>query len=155
VKVVTRNTALSAPLSSSATIGILGGRITIPGTGLSVIVPAGAVLSPTRFTATALAGSQGAYEFEPRGTHVLVARLVTQSLVGTSANTSGLLNLGLKGGYFADQSALDPAAGTGIVSELLGASVSLLTRTVTFPVFHFSGYLVAVGCQSDDASGNQ
>src|SRR4051794_24923521 len=53
VQVVTRNTALSTPLSSSVVIGVFGGRITIPGAGLSVVVPPGAVLSPTRFTATA------------------------------------------------------------------------------------------------------
>jgi hypothetical protein len=155
VTVVTRNTPLAAPLSATATIGLFGGQIILPGTGLKVIVPPFALTSSKQITVTALAGNQVAYEFQPHGIQFLVPILISQNLVGTSANTGGLLNLNLKGGYFANASDLNPLAGTGLVSELLGTSISLLTKTVTFPAFHFSGYLVAIGEGSNSSSDSQ
>src|SRR5256885_1977233 len=64
VYVVTRNIALDGPVTASAVIGALGGRIALPGTGLTVVVPALAVMTPTLITVTAVAGREGAYEFE-------------------------------------------------------------------------------------------
>ena len=145
VNVVRRNTPLPSPISASAVIGAFGGQLSLPGAGLKVIVPAFALTAPTRITVTAVAGSQVAYEFEPHGTRFLVPLLVTQDLNGTSAATGGLLPPSLVAGYFASLSDLDPLAGTGLVSELLGVGVNLSSKTATFPVFHFSGYLVATG----------
>jgi hypothetical protein len=154
VNVVTRDTPLATSLSTSAVIGAFGGHLSLPGAGLSVVIPAFAVASPTRITVTAVAGNQVAYEFEPHGTHFLVPLVVTQNLVGTSALSGGLLPKPLSAAYFASLSDLDPLGGTALVSELLGTSVSLLTKTATFPVFHFSGYLVATGLADgrDDSS---
>jgi hypothetical protein len=143
VQVVTRNTPLSQSVSTSATIGAFGGSLTVPGTGLHVVVPPFAVTSPTLFTVTAVAGSQVAYEFEPHGIHFLVPLVATQSLVGTSAYSSGLLPNTIVAGYFASVSDLDPQNGTALVSELLSTSLSLLNHSATFSIFHFSGYLVA------------
>ena len=145
VQVVQRNTPLPAPLSTSAVIGPLGGQLSIPAAGLKVVVPALALTSPTRITVTAVAGSQVAYEFEPHGIRFLVPLVVSQNLVGTNANTASLLSKGLVAGYFRSLSDLDPLAGTGLVTELLGVAINLNTKTATFPVFHFSGYLVATG----------
>jgi hypothetical protein len=146
VTVVTRNTPLATAQSASAMIGLLGGQLSIPGAGLKVIVPPFALRSWTRITVTAVAGNQLAYEFEPHGIRFLVPLLVSQNLTGTSAlNGGGLLPKPVIAGYFADLSDLDPLGGTALVSELLGTSVSLLTKTATFPIFHFSGYLVATG----------
>jgi hypothetical protein len=145
VAVITRNVPLAAPISASATIGALGGVINLPGAGLKVVVPALAVTSPTRLTVTALAGSQVAYEFEPHGTRFLVPLIATQNLVGTSALNGGLLPAPLFTGYFSSVSDLNPLNGTGLVSELLGTSVSLLTKTAVFPIPHFSGWLIATG----------
>ena len=150
VNVVRRNTPLAAPISTTGTIGILGGQISIPAAGIKVVIPAFALTSTTQITVTAVAGDQVAYEFHPHGIQFLAPLLVTQNLTGTSASGS-LLQLGLKGGYFANLSDLDPAAGTGLVSELLGVSVNLSAKTVTFPVFHFSGYLVAT---TENGSGD-
>ena len=155
VTVAQRNTPLAAPLSASATIGILGGQITIPGAGLKVVVPPFALTSSKYITVTALAGNQVAYEFQPHGIQFLAPVLVSQNLVGTNAYTGGLLNLNLKGAYFANVSDLNPLAGTGLVSELLGTTVNLLTKTATFPVFHFSGYLVALGDNGSMVDANQ
>jgi hypothetical protein len=149
VGVVTRDVPLVTSQSASAVIGAFGGQLRLPGAGLLVIVPPFAVSSPTRMTVTAVAGSQVAYEFEPHGTHFLVPLLVTQNLNGTSALSGGLLPKPVYGAYFANLSDLDPLGATALVSELLNTSVSLLTRTATFPVFHFSGYLVATGLESN------
>ncbi|MEO5567465.1 MAG: hypothetical protein ABIR92_03180 [Gemmatimonadaceae bacterium] len=148
VNVVTRDTPLPAPLSASATIGVLGGVITLPGAGLKVVVPALSLTKSTNITVTAVAGNQLAYEFQPHGIRFLVPLVVTQNLVGTSALSGGLLPQPLSAGYFANLSDLDPLAGTGLVTELLGTTVSLVTKTVTFSVVHFSGYLIATGKES-------
>src|SRR3954470_6061934 len=58
VKVVTRNTPLAAPISASATIGLLGGQIKLPAAGLKVVVPALAFAKATKVTVTAVAGNQ-------------------------------------------------------------------------------------------------
>jgi hypothetical protein len=146
VTVVTRNTPLAAPLTASAYIGILGGQISIPGAGLKVVVPALALTKTTRITVTAVAGNKVAYEFQPHGIRFVTPLLVTQNLVGTSAYSNGLLSLKpLVAGYFQSLSDLDPLSNTGLVSELLGVTTSLVTKSATFPVFHFSGYLIATG----------
>jgi hypothetical protein len=141
VQVVTRNTPLSQPIASSAVIGAFGGSLSVPGTGLRVVVPPFAVMSPTRFTVTAVAGNEVAYEFEPHGIRFLTPLVVTQDLSGTNAN-SGLLHP-VVAGYFADISDLNLDAGTALVSELLNTSLNLLNHSATFAVFHFSGYLIA------------
>jgi hypothetical protein len=143
VQVVTRNAPLADELSNSTTVGIFGGSLSLPGTGLRIVVPPFAVTSPTRITVTAVAGSQVAYEFEPHGIHFLAPLVVTQDLAGTSAYNNGLLQRGIVAGYFANVTDLNPDAGTALVSELLSTSLSLLNHNATFAVFHFSGYLVA------------
>ena len=159
VTVVTRNTPLPAPVSASATIGIFGGQIKVPGTGLRVVVPALALSKTTKITVTAVAGNQVAYEFEPHGIRFLTPLLVTQDLTNTSAaNSSGLLNTvlsgGLVAGYFSSLSDLNPSAGTALVSELLGVALNLSSKSATFSVFHFSGYLVAMGDGAFDSDSH-
>ncbi len=154
VKVVTRNTPLAAPISASATIGLLGGQIKLPGAGLKVVVPALALTRATTITVTAVAGNQVAYEFYPHGTKFLVPLIVTQDLANTNAAGSGgllnsLLSGGIFAGYFSSVSDLNQPGGTALVSELLGVVLNLSSKTATFTVFHFSGYLVAM---SDNAS---
>ena len=156
VKVVTRDTPLAAPISVSATLGPLGGTIRVPGTGLKVVVPALALTKSTKITVTAVAGNQVAYEFEPHGIRFLTPLLMTQDLAGTSAvNSSGLLSNiltgGLVAGYFSSTSDLNQLDGTALVSELLGVALNLSSKTATFSVFHFSGYLVATGESVSDS----
>jgi hypothetical protein len=152
VTVVRRNTPLAAPLTASATIGAFGGTINLPGAGLKVVVPPFALTSPKLITVTAVAGSQVAYEFQPHGIRFLVPLIVTQNLTGTSAVSGGLIQRPIFAGYFADLSDLDPLSNTGLISEVLGVSLSLLTKQATFPVFHFSGYLIATGSRPDASS---
>ena len=145
VRVVTRDAPLSAPVSASRLIGFLGGTISLPEAGLSVVIPPFALTSPTTITVTAVPGSELAYEFEPHGTVFRVPLLVTQQLAGTSAYAGGLLATNLRAAYFADAMDLDQLNGTALVSELLGTSINTLNGTVSFAVRHFSGYLIAAG----------
>jgi ZU5 domain-containing protein len=159
VHVVSRNSPIASQ-SASAVIGAFGGRLALPGAGLTVVIPPFAVASPTTITVTAVAGSKVAYEFSPHGTQFLVPLLVSQDLSNTNALPAGLLSGLLSpkfvAGYFTSVSDINQVNGTAIVSELLSTVLSLGTKTVTFPVFHFSGYLVATGNQStDDGSGSQ
>src|SRR5688572_1565834 len=150
VKVVTRNTPLAAPVSASATVGLLGGTINMPSVGLKVVIPPLAAKLGTKITVTAVPGTQVAYEFQPHGIRFLTPLIVTQNLNNTSAVGSGgllnsLLNGGIFAGYFSNVSDLNQSAGTALVSELLGVALNLSSKSATFTVFHFSGYLVAMG----------
>ena len=137
-----RTKPLAKDLSASAYIGALGGRLAIPGAGITVVVPPLALTSTKLVTVTALAGSNVAYSFEPHGTKFLVPLVVTQDLSGTQAQAGGLINpLSLFVGYFPDN--------TNILSvtELLNINLNLLNQTAVFTVTHFSGYIVASGRQ--------
>jgi hypothetical protein len=135
-----RTTPLPTNLTASAYIGALGGSLSIPGAGITVVVPPLALTSTKLVTVTALAGSNVAYEFEPHGTKFLVPLVVTQNLSNTQAKSGGLINpLSLFVGYFPDD--------TNVLSvtELLNVNVNLLNQTAVFTVTHFSGYIVASG----------
>jgi hypothetical protein len=135
-----RTVPLAKDYSASAYIGILGGTITIPNAGVTVVVPALALRYPTRITVTALAGSNVAYEFAPHGIKFPVPLVVVQNLNNTQAQSGGLVNpLSLKAGYFPDSSSVTS------VTELLDVNVNLLSQTAIFTVWHFSGYILAGG----------
>jgi hypothetical protein len=153
VNVVTRDTPLSAPQSASAFIGVFGGRISLPGAGLTVYIPPFALETPTVITVTAVAGNQVAYEFEPHGTQFRVPLIASQNLTGTSASTGGVLPSVLYAGYFANVADLNQLNATALVSELLGTSISSSGRA-SFLIGHFSGYLIAAGlADSGDGEG--
>lgn len=151
VNVLTRTTPLASPVSASQLIGVLGGTIVLPGTGLTVVVPAFALTSPTTITATAAAGDLVAYEFEPHGTTFNVPVVLTQQLSGTSAGTQ--VAAPLLAGYFRSLADLDPLSGTAWVTELLNVSVGLGGTTATFGVTHFSGYLLGSGRSEGEGEG--
>lgn len=135
-----RNTPLAKNITVSKNIGILGGTISIPAAGLTLVVPPLAVGRTLTFSVTALAGSNVAYEFAPHGTKFLLPLVMTQNLVGTNAS---LLSVGLSLGYFPDSK--NPTS----VSELLGVQVDLLKLVGVSTISHFSGYIYATG-RSDE-----
>ena len=140
VTALQRTTPLAKPITTSAYIGALGGKLTIPGAGLTVVVPPLALTSTKLITVTALAGSNVAYDFGPSGTKFLVPLVVTQDLRNTQAKSGGLINpLSLFVGYFPDDKNILS------VTELLNLNVNLLSQTAVFTVTHFSGYIVASG----------
>jgi hypothetical protein len=134
-----RTTPLATSISASAYIGPLGGAISLPQAGLTVVVPALALSSRQLITVTALAGSDVAYEFAPHGLRFLVPLVATQGLGSTQVG-AGLLDPKLLFvGYFTD------ASKDNVVSELLSVGVS--AGVAVFPIWHFSGYIVASGRQ--------
>ncbi len=139
VTALKRTTPLPAPISASAYIGPLGGVISLPGAGLTVVVPALALSSKQIITVTALAGSDVAYEFAPHGLKFPLPLVATQSLGSTQAG-AGLIDPKLLFvGYFTD------ATKDNVISEVLDVGVS--AGVAVFPIRHFSGYIVASGRQ--------
>lgn len=139
---ITRNTPLAEGVSWSFTVGPSGATSSNSVVGLTIRVPYGAVSSPTTITVTALKGSAVAYSFAPHGLQFDRNVILTQKLQGTSAG-SQLLPL-LTGAYFAnDDDILDN--GLAIVTELLSGLLNPLTKSFSFGIEHFSGYLVASG----------
>jgi hypothetical protein len=132
-----RTTPLASDIVVSKTIGVLGGTITIPNAGLTIVVPALAVSKSTAFKITARKGSYLAYDMEPHGTKFLLPLVATQSLVNTNAR--GILNLKLSLGYYTDPSRITT------VSELLGVQIDLLKLTAVSTIPHFSGYIFVSG----------
>lgn len=135
---VNRTTPLANDVVWSFTAGPLGAVSSNASVGLTIVVPAGALSATKTITVTALSGAPVAYKFEP---HLEFSRKVylTQDLRGT---TAGLLAL-YSGGHFAtDRLELTPD-GLAVVTELVPSLTSLLTRTTTFGVTHFSGWILA------------
>ncbi len=140
-KAVARTTALAKDVIVSKTIGSAGGTLSIPSLGLTLTVPKGAVSGPTTFSATAIAGTVVAYDFEPHGATFAKALTITQSLTGTDWYQKGYSSA--KGGYYQDRSLIDQVLNIVWTLELLPATVT--SGSVQFQVKHFSGYMVA-GC---------
>lgn len=149
---ITRNAPLANDVSWSFTIGSGGAMSSNSSVGLTISIPSGAVSSPTVITVTALKGSAVAYSFAPHGIQFSRNVILTQELQGTSVGTQ-LLPV-LSGGYFAnDEDLLDN--GLALVSEVLSGLTNPLTKTFSFPIEHFSGYLVATGRGSRNAEGTE
>lgn len=140
VRPLTRRSPLRTDLSASARIGAAGGVLRLPQAGLTVTVPPGAVTSPTNFSVTALAGSDVAYEFEPHGTVFLRPLTAVQELRGTRHLLAGSA---LMAGYFPNRSALSTSGLGTLVSERIAGAVDLRRTSFTWPIEHFSGYIVA------------
>lgn len=135
---------LAQPITASTYIGALGGMLSIPAAGLTVVVPPLALASPRLISVTALPGTVVAYEFAPHGTQFLVPVIATQSLLNTAAKNGGLIDpASLFVGYFPND--------TNIVSvtELLNISVDVLRQVGVFDILHFSGYILASGSDGD------
>jgi hypothetical protein len=144
VTALQRTTPLAQPITRSAYIGVLGGVLSLPGAGLTVVVPPLALTSTKLISVTALAGSNVAYTFSPHGTQFLVPVVATQSLVNTEAARGGSINpLSLFVGYFPDDNNIFS------VTDILQLNINLLSQTAVMTLPHFSGYIVATGYGSD------
>jgi hypothetical protein len=144
-----RTSPLAAPESASARIGMLGGQLSLPGAGLTVVVPPLALVTPVTITVTALAGSNVAYEFSPHGLQFVTPVVATQDLSVTQARAGGSIDpLLLFVGYFPSSS--NPTS----VTELLSLQINLLQQTSTVLLPHFSGYIWSSGRTSDDSTAS-
>jgi hypothetical protein len=142
VDVLQRTRPLGRDYAASAVIGTGGGTLRIPEAGFAITFPAGAVRTPVTVRATALAGSNVAYRFEPHGLVFQKEPVIAQDLGLTEALTR-LLFRQLEGGYVPDESTL--GGGTAVVSETRPASVDLLRLRMTFTIRHFSAYVASSG----------
>jgi hypothetical protein len=144
VVVLQRATPLPSNITVTKVIGSGGGTITVPGAGLTVAVPSGAVAYPTTFTVTVLAGRPVAYEFGPHGTKFAKPLTMTQDLRVSYLTPEALQYMHFHAGYFSSTTNLIDSLLRAIVSELLPASADANSMVVRFNVSHFSGYLVAI-----------
>jgi hypothetical protein len=134
-----RTTPLAADLTVSQSIGPSGGALAIPGAGLRVYVPRGALNRTITITATALKGDQVAYEFGPHGTRFALPLVMMQATAGTNADnvpTGAVLKLA----YFTSPGALDPVGKKVRFAELMPQLGLVLDDAIAFPVWHFSGW---------------
>jgi len=141
----------TAPLATSQTvsaqIGTLGGRLSLPGAGLTVVIPPLALVTPVTITITAPAGSDVAYEFSPHGLSFVAPIVATQDLSVTQARAGGLIDpLSLFVGYYPDSSSITT------VTELLNLQVNLSAQTSTALLRHFSGYMWSSGREGSDSA---
>ena len=137
---VHRSKALAEDVSWKFTVGPSGGQSSNSKVGLTVHVPKGALDRSVTITVTALKGTAVAYRFEP---HLEFDKKVvlTQSLSGLEYS---LLDA-MYGAHFEGDSPEYTSSGSAVVTELVGATLNLLTNSVSFGVRHFSGWIVASG----------
>lgn len=141
--IITRLVPLSAPVTWSFVASPLGSKSTNLTTGLTVIVPAGAVSVPTTITVTAEAGAPVAYDFQPAGLKFKTPITLVQDMSLTDLVT-GLLGATPQGAYFASsQLQYDSTTGLGTVNELEPTTTNLLLMQTRVSVSHFSGYTFA------------
>ena len=135
------------PSPVSQTIGVLGGTITLPETGLTVSFPAGAVAAPITITITPDA-DYVAYKMEPAGTQFLAPVTVTQSIASTELAGRELTSL-LYAAYIADDKL--SLSGKVPVNELMPAQTifsplaPLVPQAHVWIIRHFSRYMLASG----------
>ncbi|MFN8582623.1 MAG: hypothetical protein U0163_16815 [Gemmatimonadaceae bacterium] len=128
-------------VSVSAVIGVNGGVLSIPQSGITLTVPAGAVSAPVKFQITSLKGLSVAYEFEPHGMVFNKPLTIRQDLT----KTLYLPGLPVGGAYFKSRDQLDLLGRKGTIDETIQSLLNPSVRVLEFPVRHFSGYLVSCG----------
>jgi hypothetical protein len=136
VVVVQRFVSLAEDEVVTTTVGPLGGRISLPNAGLTLVVPPGAVTAPTSITVSAPAGNLLGYSFHPHGLTFNVPLLASQDLSGTNAFAGlGAMSPNLVAAYF--EGSLTPS-----VEALEILPLGLSGRLGLFNIQHFSGYIV-------------
>ena len=149
---ITTRTATISGEQKIAYIGQFGGTITLPNSGLTVVVPAGAVSGTTKFTITAPAGNAVAYDFQPHGIKFAVPLVVTQDL--SKVNFSFSSGQTLRAGYFG-QGSLDLTQNTALVSEVFPVTFNSTRTRATFKIGHFSGYMMSTGLTDENIEESQ
>ena len=142
---LTRDEALTEPVTRSFTFSTKGGRLEMKELGLRVDVPEGAIPGNSlTITVTALPGSDVAYDFQPHGTVFLKPLAFRQDLDNTSWDHSDFKGVVI-GGYFETESQLHAIDGLALLNELYPVTID--SKRATFEIKHFSGYMVSGGRQ--------
>jgi uncharacterized membrane protein YdcZ (DUF606 family) len=135
-----------------AYVGRSGGTITLPKSGLTVVVPYGAVSSTTKFTITAPAGTAVAYDFQPHGLKFAAPLVVTQDLTKLAYTLSS--GPTLRAGYYGEGS-LDLTNNTALVTEIFPVAFNAAGTRATFKIGHFSGYMMSTGLTDEKIEESQ
>jgi hypothetical protein len=130
----------------SKTIGVDGGTISMPETGLTMVFPAGAVGAPLTITVTS-DDRYVAYKMEPSGTTFSKDVVVTQQLSFTEV-AGAPLRTQLFAAYIADDNL--QLSGKVPVLEVEPSTTTLssltsLPQAQTWLIRHFSRYMLASG----------
>jgi hypothetical protein len=114
-------------------------------TGLTIVIPRGALTTTQTITVRAPAGSLIQYEFGPHGLQFAKPVELRQDL--TLADLTVLLGLDKISGAYYGQGSLqyDPSTNLAHVDELEPTTVNLLTLSTSVKIQHFSGYILATG----------
>ena len=131
--------------SDTATIGSNGGVLELKSAGLKIVVPMGAVSSPTKFSVRTVAGGLVAYDFQPHGVRFAAPLKFEQDLSKTEAGKADLRTMRLEGAYFADARQLDARLGTALVDQFLPIDLDVNRHKVSMKLWHFSGYMMSTG----------
>jgi hypothetical protein len=153
VKVLPRKAEQEKAETGTLTItSAKGGSIVLPGAGVRLDVPAGAIRSGSvTIVMTATPGRMVAYEFQPHGLKFAKQVMLYQDLDQTLFQAG----LTLWGGY--NLESVDQAKGQVTSLESVLATVATDRKTgktsAAFPIWHFSGYVLTSGRAEDDPAG--
>src|SRR5205814_1103497 len=136
-----RVSKLREDVVASIDVDSQGGVLVIgDGAGATLTIPPLAVLTQTRITVTAKAGSAMIYEFEPHGLVFNVPLLFEQDVKNSSSVSSNLPLLA----YY-DGSDVDAVNGLATVLEHESSAIDLPRGKFYGLIPHFSGYMVSSG----------
>lgn len=144
VPVLQRVVPLRSDEIVTATIDQQGGKIYLPKADVLVTVPTGAVNQETKFTVTAIKGSDVALLFDPHGITFQKPVTVEVSLAGTVGLLDLLLGTRLYAGYV-PRGRAGITNGMAEITETIPTTVNQRSRKAIFGVWHFSGYILATG----------
>lgn len=124
----------SQTVSTTSVISTLGGLLSVGGSSISI--PAGALLQPVTMTLTVPASRYMEIEVSVEGSEHFVFELPAIVNLNYSRCTSILLDLFPAQAWYWD-------AETRKLLEQMPGVDDKLTRTVTFPTIHLSGFIIA------------
>lgn len=140
-------THVNATRSVSATIGVDGGTLTIPGSDFTITFPYGALSTPTNITITSDASGYVSYDMQPHGLTFRKPVIVTQKLRNTAVYGTPLaIN------SFCAFFATDLLDLSGILQALEIETTTIFSNpntgqaeVETWQLNHFSRYMLASG----------
>ncbi len=126
-----------------------GGKIEISEADFELEIPKKAFDGPKlEITVRARPGNVVAYEFEPHGIVFNQPLRFTQKLGHTNLKGVKLppgFQAELSGAYFPNPNWMDSETGLAVVTEFLPADLTWTKDELSFPIWHFSGYMISTG----------
>lgn len=153
VSVVDWLVPLQSNVSWSFTAGPAGVRSSNAATGLTIIVPPGALAKNVTITVTAVKGNVVNYQFQPAGLQFAYPVTLTQNMSLTTTLLNTLTGTTLKGAYYSSSTLqYNSTTNSATVNEFEPTVTNLLGGAVSWQIKHFSGYVVA-SCTSGGLLG--